>query len=437
MKKYNNYSLDLVVPRRSPRDPGFSLIFKFVTIFRFFWTPRTAPRGDSLIMATRFLEINTGICKYVCILLIGSLIFFNTAFALTEKDKKNQEQEAQKMTQLKQILAQISSGEKNANSKEVATSTALTPATTTNISNQSVQVPAALAPALAASASSQGVQAPTALAPAVSTEAKKQPDLYDTAFSGVVNEMLPMSPAQINKLKEVFIDTQLAVGTPPGNPPKPTTSSILVNLSPQATAPVIRLSAGYLTSLVFIDATGQPWPIAAFSVGDPGAFNIQWDRKSNNLITQSSTFYKRSNLAVMLKDLNTPVMITLLSGQQAVDYRVDLRVPGIGPNAIYVQNGIPDTINPILFDVLNGVTPKGGKELKVTGSGNTKAWLLNDKNNKKMYVRTDLTITSPGWQSTMSSADGTHAYQLQPVPVILALQHGKDKTIRLMIEGLE
>lgn len=381
----------------------------------------------------RFLEINTGICKYACILLIGPLIFFNTAFALTEKDKQNQEQEAQKMTQLKQILAQISSGENNNNTnakarQSAAAAMALAPAAPPIVP---AAANAASAPFVAASALDAVTSMPQAQASAAG--AKKQADLYDTAFSGVVGDMLPMSPAQISKLKEVFIDTQLAVATPPGNPPKPTTSSVLVNLSPQATAPVIRLSAGYLTSLVFIDATGQPWPIAAYSVGDPGAFNIQWDRKSNNLIVQSSTFYKRSNLAVMLKDLNTPVMITLLSGQQAVDYRVDLRVPGIGPNAVYVQNGIPDAINPILFDVLNGVTPKGSKELKVTGGGITQAWLLN----KKMYLRTDLTVTSPGWQSTMSSADGTHAYQLQPVPVILALQHGKDKTIRLMVEGLE
>lgn len=358
--------------------------------------------------------------KNIYILLIGFLILFNNNCTYggpikllspvpTGKDKKNQEQEAQKMTQLKQLLTQISSGEKN----------------TGNVSTNSQEI--------ITNTTNQGIQAPIALAPAVTAEVKKQPDLYDTAFSGVVGELLPMSPAQINKLKEVFNDTQLAVATPPGNPPKPTTSSLLVNLSPQAAAPVIRLSAGYLTSMVFIDATGQPWPIAAFSVGDPAAFNIQWDRKGNTLLVQSSTFYKRSNLAVMLKDLNTPVMITLLSGQQAVDYRVDLRIPGIGPNAVYVQNGIPDTINPILFDVLNGVTPKGSKELKITGGGNTQGWLLN----KKMYLRTDLTITSPGWQSTMSSADGTHAYQLQPVPVILALQHGKDKTIRLMIEGLE
>lgn len=373
---------------------------------------------------------------YISILLMSSLILFSTSFALTEKDKQNQAQEAKKMTQLKQILAQISSGENNTNAearRDAATNMALTPAmpVAPTVANT------ALAP-VTDTATAPVLTAPvpdtvTSTAQASTPGAKKPNDLYDAAFSGVVSEMLPMSPAQINKLKEVFVDTQLAVATPPGNPPKPTTSSLLVNLSPQAVAPVIRLSAGYLTSLVFIDATGQPWPIAAYSVGDPGAFNIQWDRKSNNLIVQSSTFYKRSNLAVMLKDLNTPVMITLLSGQQAVDYRVDLRVPGIGPNAVYVQNGIPDTINPMLFDVLNGVAPKGSKELKVTGGGMTQAWLLN----KKMYLRTDLTVTSPGWQSTMSSADGTHAYQLSPVPVILALQHGKDKTIRLMIEGLE
>jgi len=363
--------------------------------------------------------------KKIYILLISSLIFFDTAFALTEKDKKIQAQEAQKMDQLKQILAQISSDSNSASVVPVpaAPTPTLAPAAV-SASDQNTQANVAPIP---------NAQADAAQAPAPVAATKKQSDLYDAAFSGIVGEMLPMSPAQIKKLGEVFKETQLAVATPPGSPPKPTTSSLLVDLSPQATAPVIRLSAGYLTSMVFIDATGQPWPIAAYSVGDPTAFNIQWDRKGNTLLVQSSTFYKRSNLAVMLRDLNTPVMITLLSGQQAVDYRVDLRVPGIGPNAVYVQNGIPDTINPILFDVLNGVAPKGSKELKVTGGGITQAWLLN----KKMYLRTNLTITSPGWQSTMSSADGTHAYQLQPVPVILALQHGKDKTIRLMIEGLE
>ena len=72
------------------------------------------------------------------------------------------------------------------------------------------------------------------------------------------------------------------------------------------------------------------------------------------------------------------------------------------------------------------------KELKVRG-GRCQAWLLN----KKLYLRTNLTVISPGWQSIMSSIDGTHAYQLQPAPIILALQNGRDKVLTLMLEGLE
>jgi hypothetical protein len=37
----------------------------------------------------------------------------------------------------------------------------------------------------------------------------------------------------------------------------------------------------------------------------------------------------------------------------------------------------------------------------------------------------------------MSSIDGTHAYELEKAPVVLALQRGKDKTLILSIEGFE
>lgn len=256
--------------------------------------------------------------------------------------------------------------------------------------------------------------------------------LYDDAFSGVVTQMLPMTPDQIAKLRLIFNETQKAAATPPGTPPKPTTSSLLVNLSPESAPPVIKLGAGYITSLVFMDSTGQPWPITAYSIGDPTAFNIQWDKVGNTLLIQAASYYKRSNLAVILKGLNTPVMLTLLSGQEAVDYRVDLRIPGLGPNAIVVENGLPDSANPVLLDVLNGIPPKGSKTLKVEG-GDCQAWLVGDK----MFLRTTLDVISPAWKSVMSSIDGTHAYELQRAPVVLALQRGKDKTLILSIEGFE
>ncbi|MBU0743830.1 MAG: DotH/IcmK family type IV secretion protein [Gammaproteobacteria bacterium] len=366
------------------------------------------------------------------IFLVSILFCWQCTFAASGKSQQEQQESQKKLAELQQLLARAVQSSKNPGigSELNQPGTPLTQSTSLQQDKMTLATSAAAGDAPAGDTAVADVPgniiANTASAP------MPKANLYDEAFSNVVNQMLPMSPQQVSKLREVFIDSQLAASTPPGVPPKPTSTSLLVSLSPQATPPVIRLSAGYITSLVFVDSTGQPWPIASYSIGDPSAFNIQWDRKGNTLLTQSSTFYKRSNLAVMLRDLNTPVMITLISGQQAVDYRVDLRIPGFGPNAVFVQNGIPDATNPVLLEVLNGVPPRGSKEIKV-GGGDAQAWLLNDK----LYLRTNLTIISPGWQSILSSIDGTHAYQLQPAPIILVLQKGKDKILTLKLEGLE
>ena len=59
------------------------------------------------------------------------------------------------------------------------------------------------------------------------------------------------------------------------------------------------------------------------------------------------------------------------------------------------------------------------------------AWTHGDR----LYVRTPLTIISPGWQDKMSSADHSmHAYVLPPTPVLLALLNGR--TITLTVKGL-
>lgn len=254
----------------------------------------------------------------------------------------------------------------------------------------------------------------------------------DPLFAQTVQQLIPMSPRQINKLKEVYAETQAAAALPPGASAKPTASALAVDLSPNATPPVIRLGAGYITSLVFLDSSGQPWPIAAYSLGDPNSFNVQWDRKGNTLLIQSSTFFRNSNLAVMLRDLNTPVMITLMSGQKVVDYRVDLRVPGAGPNAVFLRNSVTNNSDPTLLDLLNGVPPATAKEIKVQGvdRGEFRAWMFN----KRLYIRTSLHIISPGWQSVMGSVDGTRAYCMTYAPVLLVTRNGSDQLINLSLE---
>lgn len=251
------------------------------------------------------------------------------------------------------------------------------------------------------------------------------------AFEGVEQQLFPLSPNQLVELKQQYKEQQFAKESPAGTPPKPTATSQFVNLSPGSTPPVIRLSQGFVSSLVFLDSTGSPWPISAYDLGDPDSFNIQWDKSSNTLMIQAKSLYTYGNLAVRLKDLNTPVMLTLIPGQKVVDYRVDMRVQGYGPNAknLPLETGLPPTANDVLLHVLDGVPPQGSARLTVSG-GDARAWLLKDR----MFVRTNLTILSPGWLSSMTSADGMHAYEMQKTPVLLVSWHGK--VMQLKVEGL-
>lgn len=257
-------------------------------------------------------------------------------------------------------------------------------------------------------------------------------DVGEEAFAAMTQSQLPLTPPQIRTLHKLFDETQRAVGEYPGVPPKPTSSSLVVNLSPGATPPVIRLLNGYVTSLVFVDSTGAPWPVRSVDNGDPKDFNITWDQKDSNtstLLVQAITQYKAANLAVQLEGLNTPVMLTLLPGQAAVDYRVDLHVPGIGPLALPIQNGLPPSASPALLNVLSGIPPQGSRQLRVSPGGYAEVWILGSN----LYIRSRATVLSPAWIATMSSSDGTHAYKMPVAPMIIVSLNGKP--VNLSLQG--
>lgn len=302
--------------------------------------------------------------------------------------------------------------------------------TTTATASITTSTPGTTGPSPSAAArSSVGPITPTApLQPAAGAVPSVEENLRDDAFARMTTANLPLSPTQIELLRNLYDATQRAAAIYPGTPPRPTVASVAVDLSPGATPPIVRLNAGMVTSMVFVDSTGAPWPIDSFSLGNPSAYNIQWDKRSNILLVQAITAYRTGNLAVILKGLNTPVMVDFIPGQAAADTRVDLRIPGLGPQAKPTYTGLPSTEDPYLLNLLDGIPPPEAKALHSSGCDNC-VWLLNGK----LYLRTQYTILSPGWISTMMSADGTHVYVMQPTPMILASYNGK--TIQMAIEG--
>jgi intracellular multiplication protein IcmK len=250
------------------------------------------------------------------------------------------------------------------------------------------------------------------------------------AFNAMLQQNMPLSPQQVIQLHQQIDLAQRAASVPANIPPKPVSTTLMINLAPGTTPPAVRLALGYVSSLVFVDSTGSPWPIAAFDIGNPKAVNLQWDGKSNILLLQAVSPYSDGDIVIRLVGLATPITLELVSGQRVVDYRVDIHVSGIGPNTneLPIGTALPNSANQLLLGVLDGVAPAGSKTLIVHGA-ECMAWLLGEK----IYLRTRLTVLSPGWMGKMVSPDGMQAYELPKTSSVLVSKYGEPAELK--VEG--
>ncbi len=249
----------------------------------------------------------------------------------------------------------------------------------------------------------------------------------------------PFTPAEIRELHRDFDETRKAKAQKPVAV-IPRISSISVDLSPGSTPPIVRSMQDEPTTLVFFDSTGAPWPLAAVPRMGSNAFAVQWLKGTPDVVITAESAYESTGMAVFLEGLATPIMIKLSSGEpdsnakvRYVDYRLDLRIPGRGPNAKAPLLG-PGRIgmyNDALQGFLDGTPPSGAKPVKIEGEppAHTVVWQMGDS----LYLRTPLEIRS-AFDQTMSSADGMHVYKLAPTPLVTVSQGGQDVSLMLDIE---
>lgn len=199
---------------------------------------------------------------------------------------------------------------------------------------------------------------------------------------------------------------------------KPVNSVLVASLSPGATSPVVRLAMGRTSAIIITDSTGKPWPIMNFD-GLPDD-NFVLNRLDGNAsegymlsVTPLGQFVS-GNLVLVLKDLPSPLVIEFVTGQAEVDVKTEIRVQAIGPNAVFHSLSMPESINPQLLSLLQGVAPSNAKILN-TNTNDVQAWLVGDE----MYVRTRYRVSSPAPIDMTSSPDGTFAYKMTPSPVVL------------------
>lgn len=244
------------------------------------------------------------------------------------------------------------------------------------------------------------------------------------AFDAAITGLLPMRPDEIRRLLERFDETRQAVETPIYPYPEPEIVAETVSLDPGARPPEVKVAVGHVTTLTILDVTGAPWPIQDVTWG--GNFEVIKPEEGGHVlrVTPLSEF-TYGNISLRLLELKTPVTFILKTHRDKVQYRFDARIPEFGPyaSAPLIEGGITLVAgNDVLNAILEGVPPSGAVKMAVDGAdGRTSAYTYQSTT----YVRTPLTLLSPGWSGSVSSADGMNVYATASAPVLLLSDRGK------------
>jgi intracellular multiplication protein IcmK len=254
------------------------------------------------------------------------------------------------------------------------------------------------------------------------------------AFDQALESLMPLSPDQTREMLNTFKDSREAAETPIATPTARTTVET-VPLDPSETPLTIKTSPGFVTTLTILDMTGAPWAIQDISWA--GKFEVTTPEEGGHVvrITPMSA-HGAGNISIRLVDLITPITFSLGTGLEEVDYRFDARIPKQGPLAktpIMEYGGLKAVAgaDENLMRVLDGTGVSDATRLKMDGvDGATKAWRIADR----IYLRTPLTLLSPSWDSSATSADGMNVYTLQASPVILLSDRGRMVKARVVPE---
>lgn len=217
----------------------------------------------------------------------------------------------------------------------------------------------------------------------------------------------------------------------------PRTSSQTISLAAGSAYPVVRVAPGRPTYIVFEDITGAPWPLSeqVMNSGGSDRFFVRSYTNTPIVLVQPLVSYGNGDIGVLLKDLPVPISIVLANVEpDAVDKtykydsRINIRIPRRGPLAPkYSITSIAKIglSSPELQSLLDGIPPSDAIRLK-TDNSLVSAWRRADK----MYLRTSMESKTQ-FSKTLSSADGTHVYEMELSPFVAMMQSGSTVTIKV------
>ena len=237
-------------------------------------------------------------------------------------------------------------------------------------------------------------------------------------FYEALDNIFPMSPAMVDKFLQTYLVNETAILNRPE--PAPLIDFQMVSLDPGSKPPLVRVAPGIASAIGFFDATGAPWPIHQFVVGDGANFEIiQLGENSNSLTISPLARVGQTNLVISLKEEATPLVLKVGISSETVHYQLNFQITRLGPAPDPSRPGpdqqLPLPDNQDLLKALAGTfAPEEAMKLPIAGV-KADGWVKGED----LFIRTRYQLLSPPWLGSLAGPDGIVSYYLPYSSVLL------------------
>lgn len=254
--------------------------------------------------------------------------------------------------------------------------------------------------------------------------------------------LLPLTPGQIQDYRSSRDEAQAA--TFGGPPPLLSSREIQLDVSPGVSAPTVLLSPPFVTSIVFVDATGAAWPLSSVDGASAaeGTFAVNWDTQQkippHNLLTvRPLQNHISGNVVVTLQGFDLPISLVLDADSRnehglrphQIDGMLTVKLMRPGPQAklpVLGPTGADPTMYQLLHQFLLGVPPTKAREVSLEPALG-RAWIYEGE----LYFRTDRALRWPAWTAQASAPGGTSVYEMPLVPLLMLSVEGESLQIKV------
>lgn len=263
----------------------------------------------------------------------------------------------------------------------------------------------------------------------------------DPEFDASLESLIPMSPGQIRQMRRKLDAQQRAASEIPlanGRKLEMVSRSVAMSISPSQQAEMLTLFSKHVTTLVFFDSSGAPWPVVAHRVGDVETLEVELPQPGSNALTlvPQSQYVDSNNLTVFLKDQPMPMVFRFKVGDPQVDGRVSVRLDVRGPNSFDTPINVsaPSAAGgSVLMSFLDGVPPAGARSVRLQGGDpSARAWSMGGS----IYLRTSMLLMLPPYRQSTRLGQ-TFVYEMPETPVMRASWEGREVSVQVSGESYD